>query len=92
MTLLGGQMPSQFTILSIEELKEFFRTQKDLHDAYCYVNSSLRRAWMLNHERTIINATVYDIEFINMRGGVWIAKLTTPPNLSFKQTANNAAA
>jgi hypothetical protein len=71
-------------IQSVEDLKQFFFENRNYtNTANCYVSTNIRREWMLNHEVTIINGRVYNINFKNLKGGVWQASLalkTTKPN------------
>ena len=62
-------------IKTIEELKDFFRYNDNLMGARILVSTKIRREWLLNHERTIIRGTVYNIKFSDMKGGVWIAEI-----------------
>ena len=63
-------------IQCVEGLKLIFHQNKNRMETFsCFVSTVVRRSWMLNHERTIIDGKVYDIIFSNRGGGVWEASL-----------------
>ena len=64
-------------IKTIDELKDYFRYSKDMKNDGIFVDANLRREWMLNHETTIIRGKVYGIDFKNMKGGVWLATISS---------------
>jgi hypothetical protein len=70
-------------ITNVAELKEYFRRSKAPGKAQVYTNTAVRRQWMLEDERTIINGKVYDIAWTNMSGGVWLAQLCSPRKILF---------
>jgi len=61
-------------ILTNEELRTFFHNNK-IQGAGVNVSTEIRRKWMLNHEKTIIDGKVRDINFENVGGRVWLATL-----------------
>lgn len=72
-------------IETIENLKEYFHQSKSPEEDSVFVNGSIRKEWMLNGERTIIEGRVYDIEWADMKGGVWKARLCKPSKINFKK-------
>ena len=69
-------MINDIKIQNIDELKEFFRATIKDEKAQIFVNTKIRREWILGHLRTIILGKVYDISFKNKGGGVWLASLS----------------
>lgn len=72
---------NDFEIQTVDDLREFFHivknptiNKKTIRDT-CYVSSHIRKYWMLNHNRITINGRVYNIEFKDLKGGVWEASL-----------------
>lgn len=63
--------PRDFCILSIKELREWFHLSEEM----IYVSSKIRKEWMINHYTLIKNGKVYDIDFTDKGGGVWLAQL-----------------
>ena len=71
---------NNFTIDSIESLKEFFTfVVMNQHDKRtrmtCFVNAKIRREWLLNHETFCCEGRFHTLEFVDMKGGVWEVKI-----------------
>jgi len=64
------------TIKTVNDLKIYFQKIENLLSASIYVNSQIRREWMLSQEQVTINDRVYGIQFKNMDGGIWEATIT----------------
>ena len=62
-------------IQNIEELKEYFRNSKKLDTDRIYIDTELRRDWMLLNGPLYIRSMVYDIFFRDMGGNVWQARV-----------------
>ena len=66
-------------IKSTFELTEIFfdhnQRGKDIETLVTYVSTAIRRDWMLNLKRIIINGKVRDFEFKDLKGGVWEVRL-----------------
>ena len=57
----------------IEEMKDYFRNSDHLLTDSIFVNTSLRRSWMLNHETVMIRGEAFEVFFKDQGGGVWRA-------------------
>lgn len=63
--------PRDFDIQSIEELREWFH----MSDEPVFVKTSIRKNWMIGHNKLIKGGKVLDIDFVNLGGGVWRVEL-----------------
>ena len=57
-------------IESIKDLKEYFRNSKKLDTDRVYIDTELRRDWMLLNGPLYVRSMVYDMFFRNMGGDV----------------------
>ena len=62
-------------IKSYLDLKTFFVKTRFPDNDIVFVSSKIRRDWILNHETVIVKGTRREVEFKNLRGGVWSAEL-----------------
>jgi len=71
-------------IKTVEELKDFFHNHNFPENERAFVDSEIRKDWILNKERTIIAGKVYTMAFTDIKGGIWEVRLCdTPPNLKW---------
>jgi len=64
-------------IQTITELKAWFRNSKS-HNPEFFVSAKLRRAWILEHETFVMRGRIWNLEFTNFGGGIWLAQLVEP--------------
>ena len=76
---------SEFIVDTPGKLKDFFMRAANEFDSnqksslgFCYIPEKLRRDWLLNHSQLIIQGQVQDLEFQDMKGGVWRATIKEP--------------
>lgn len=74
---------NDFKIETAKELGCFFKDCGDFdyiasgtsEKNTCFVSTSVRRDWILNHQKVTVNGRVYDVEFIDQTGGVYLARI-----------------